>query len=140
MNGVSFSLTLPTIWVHRCSVAQVSLQLASGSSGQADRKSLMRTSDGWKGRSARRDEYVELQALDFLLADVLADFLVELRPGLPRPILHQLGGHARTDPGNQEEFLARAGVEIDLHECRAIELARLFRRELLVDEIFVEID
>src|SRR5579871_6887973 len=34
IHGVCARRILPTIWVHRCSVAQVSFQAAKGSSGQ----------------------------------------------------------------------------------------------------------
>ena len=84
--------------------------------------------------SARGNEYVLFEPVGFLLADIFADLLVELRPGLPRAIFHQLGRHARADTGNQQELLARAGVQIDLHEGAPVELARLRRRELLVQQ------
>src|SRR5215475_10814047 len=69
---------------------------------------------------SRREKDILLEPVDLLLADIFADLLVELRPGLPGPVFHQLGGHARADAGNEQEFLALAGVEIDLHEGLAI--------------------
>src|SRR5215510_5714610 len=91
-------------------------------------------------RSSRRQQHVLFQPVDLRLADIFADLLVELGPGLPGPVLHQLGGHARADAGDQQELLALAGVQVDLHERLAIELARLLGAELLVDEELVQLE
>ena len=90
--------------------------------------------------SARRNEHVLLQPVGFLLADIFADLLVELRPGLPRPVFREFRGHARADAGDQKEFLAAAGVQIDRHERPAVELLRLVRRELLLQQELVQFD
>src|SRR5215468_3615660 len=91
-------------------------------------------------RSGRRQQHVLFQAVDLRLADIFADLLVELGPGLPGSIFHQLGGHARADAGDQQELLALAGVQIDLHERLAVELARLLSGELLVEQKLVELE
>src|SRR5215831_1487644 len=90
------------------------------------------------GPLRRRQQDVLLEPVDLLLADIFADLLVELGPGLPGPVFHQLGGHARADAGNEQELLALAGVQIDLDEGLAIELARLLGAELLVEQKLVE--
>src|SRR5882724_5086101 len=105
-----------------------------------------RTEDGYLQYNEHRvkrpgysvgNEHVLLQPVDLLQADIFADLLVELGPGFPGPILHQLGGHTRADAGDEQEILALAGVQIDLHKCLAIELARLLRGELLVEQELV---
>ncbi len=90
--------------------------------------------------SVRRNEYVLLKPVGFRLPDIFADFLIELRPVLPRPIFHEFGRHARADAGDQQEFVARAGVEIDGHEGLAIELPRLLGRHFLVEQELVQLD
>src|SRR5882757_1013773 len=87
----------------------------------------------------RRQKDVLLQPVDLRLADIFADLLVELSPGLPRPVFHQLGRHARADAGNEQKFLALAGVQVDLHEGLDIELACLVGGELLVEQELVEL-
>src|SRR5262249_44525595 len=66
--------------------------------------------------SSGRQQHVLLQPVDLPLADIFTDFLVELAPGLPGPVLHQLGGHARADTRDQQKLLALAGIQIDLHK------------------------
>src|SRR3954468_18278780 len=85
-------------------------------------------------RSTRRQDHVLLEAVGLLLADIFADFLVELRPGLPRPVFREFRRHARADAGDQHELVARAGVQIDRHESLAVKIARLRRGELLIQQ------
>src|SRR5580692_3749585 len=80
----------------------------------------------WRCSSSdSRNEHVLFEAVSFLLADILADFLIELSPALPWPVFRKLRRHARADPRNQREFILRPRVQIDRHEGLAVELRRL---------------
>ena len=67
--------------------------------------------------------------------DVLADFLRELRVGLPRPVLVELADHALARSGYQQDLLGRGGVEVDVDERLLVEGHRLLLRELLPEQV-----
>src|SRR4051794_25127794 len=49
------------------------------------------------------DHYIPFEPVGFFLPDVLADFLVELRPRFPRAVLLELADHSRASAGNTQD-------------------------------------
>ena len=65
---------------------------------------------------------------------VLADLLVELRPRFPGAVLVELARHSRACAGDEQNLLARSGVEIHVDEGLRVDRVRLLLRELLREQ------
>src|SRR5687767_11517580 len=92
--------------------------------------------NGQNVRVARRiqvdgDEHVLLEAVEFLVIDVFADFAPELSQRAIRSVLLELAEHALPESGNHHDFSVRCRVEIDLHEQPAIDVRSLLGAERL---------
>ena len=84
------------------------------------------------------DEDVLLQPVGFRLADVFRDLLVELRPRLPGPVLGEFARHAGAGAGDQQDFLAGAGVQIHVNEGLPVEVRGLLRGQFLAKQERIE--
>ena len=77
------------------------------------------------------------QLVGGLLPDVFADFLIELRPGFPRPIFDKFARHSIASTGNKKDFVTTGGVEVDMDERFCIKLHRLFLLQTLAEHVCI---
>src|SRR3972149_7226853 len=68
------------------------------------------------------DRHKAPEAIGFLLADVLADFLVELLLRRPGPVLLEFAHHAPARTRNAEDVVVRRRVEIHRNEHVLLQL------------------